>query len=268
MATPAKKADPKAAKNVPATTKGSNVPATINYAADAGAGFEGAGREAYAIPFLVILQSLSPQCKKSDPAYIKGAEEGDIYNSVSGELYAAGEGVRIIPCGYAQTFVEWITREKGGGFVAEHDPVSGAALRAKATRDDKSRDILPNGHQLNDTRNHYVLVEDSDGNWQPALLSLTSTQIKASRLFMSNMQRICSTNKLPMYALVYRFTTQAQKNDKGAWFGAVFEHESYVEDANAYAAAKAFNEQVRSGAVKTQPRDAAPNPDQDDPAQM
>ena len=59
---------------------------------DSGSGFEETSAESFAIPFLSILQSGSPQCKKSDGAYIKGAEEGMLFNSVTGDMYGE-EGV-------------------------------------------------------------------------------------------------------------------------------------------------------------------------------
>jgi hypothetical protein len=256
------------ARNLPAKRAASS-PIKFD-AADAGAGFEGAGSAAYAIPFLTILQSMSPQCKKSDGAYIKGAEEGMFYNTVANEVYPGDEPLEIIPCGFTQTFIEWGLREKGGGYVAEYDSVAGASLRAQCRRDDKGRDILPNGHQLNDHRNHYVLYKDGDGNWQQALISITSTQIKASRNWMSLMLRLASTHKAPMFGLVFNMTTTAQSNDKGSWYGWVFEHDGFVQDEETYAKAKAFHQQVKTGNVKTSPRDAPgePAPDADDPDSM
>lgn len=227
---------------------------SIKYGADAHAGFEGADRASFAIPFLMILQSMSPQTKKSDGAYIKGAEEGMLYNTVANVVYDGEAGLRVIPCAFARSFVEWVPREKGGGFVAEHDVVVGEALRAKCHRNEKNADILPNGNQLNDTRNHYVLVETSPDRWEPMMLSLTSTQIKASRNWMSAMQSECQANGVPMFALIYRMTTTPQQNDKGSWYGAVFDHEGYVEDEAVYTKAKQFYEQVKKGAVKVQDR--------------
>lgn len=242
-----------------APRKSTAVSTHVDFGNDAGAGFEGAGREAYAIPFLAVLQSGSPQCKKSEGAYIKGAEEGMIFNTVSNEVFDGDEGVVIIPAAFTQTFVEWGLREKGGGFIAEYDNVAGSALRANARRDEKNRDILPNGHALNDHRNHYVLYQDAEGLWQPVLMSLTSTGIKASRNWMSAMQRLCAANKAPMFGLMFRMTTQAQSNDKGSWYAPSFEYVSMVDDESAYEAAKAFYMQVKSGAVKNSPRDPSPD---------
>jgi hypothetical protein len=51
------------------------LPAVIDFTADAGAGFEDADSSSFALPFLRILQAISPQAKKQNPKYIEGAEE-------------------------------------------------------------------------------------------------------------------------------------------------------------------------------------------------
>ena len=66
----------------------------------AGTGLEEAGADDYAIPFLRVLQSMSPQLKKSDGKYIQGAEEGNLFNTVTESYYDGTEGVEIIPCAY------------------------------------------------------------------------------------------------------------------------------------------------------------------------
>lgn len=244
-----------ATPQVPAVrTSNGAVGAPIDYGDFAGAGFESANKDSYAIPFLNVLQSMSPQCKKSDGAYIKGATEGMLLNTVTQQVFDGDEGVEIIPCSFAQTFIEWKTRDNGGGFVAEYDAFAGAALRRNCKRNDKNQDILPNGNQLTDMRNHYVLVKDADDNWAPVLLSLSSTQIKASRNWMSAMQGLCSKQRVPMFALQYKLTTVPQSNDKGSWYGVALEFTSLLDDAETYGSAKAFYEQVKAGAVKTQDR--------------
>ena len=71
-----------------------------------GTGLEEASAGDYAIPFLRVLQSMSPQLKKSDGKYIQGAEEGNLFNTVSEAVYDGTEGVTIIPCAYKKKFIE------------------------------------------------------------------------------------------------------------------------------------------------------------------
>ncbi len=226
----------------------------------AGGGFQHANKDSYAIPFLLMLQSMSPQTKKSDPAYIKGAEEGDFYDSVNGIVIAKGdEGVVVVPCFYNNSFVEWVTREKGGGFKGEHGYQQGVDLRSRCVRDEKNRDILPNGHQLNDTRNHAVLVLGEDGP-QPFMLSMTSTQITKSKKWMTAMNNLKLKGQdgalftPPMYGTQWRITSIAESNDKGSWSGFNITPEGYVADPAVFNLAKGFHDQVNSGVANIAPR--------------
>ena len=47
---------------------------------DAGAGTENIGADDMKIPFIRVLQPVSPQLKKKDSAHIPGAEAGDIFD--------------------------------------------------------------------------------------------------------------------------------------------------------------------------------------------
>jgi len=231
---------------------------------DAGSGFENADSTAYAIPFLSILQSMSPQCKKSDGAYIKGAEEGMFYNSVSQEIFDGAAGVTVIPCYFKRSFIKWAPRDSGGGFKGEVMPSDPIVAAAKADADGKLYD--PEGNLLADTRTHYVLVVDKDGGYQPAVISLSSSQIKKSRNWMSKMngikmQRADGSHYTPaMFSHQYRITTVPESNDKGSWFGLKVETLGAVESPELYQAAKAFRDAVSSGEVKEQVPQAAGAP--------
>jgi hypothetical protein len=50
-------------------------------------GLENITIEDIAIPRIELIQALSPARIKSDPAYIEGADEGQLFNSVTRELY-------------------------------------------------------------------------------------------------------------------------------------------------------------------------------------
>jgi hypothetical protein len=219
------------------------------FESDSGAGFEEAGASAYAIPFLQILQSGSPQCKKSDGAYIKGAEEGMFYNTVTQEVYDSEKGVTVIPCHYTQRFNEWKTRESGGGFVGVHLPGEQPATE----KDDKGRDVTSSGTTIVDTRNHYILIVGTDGSLSPAVVSLTSTQQRKSKQWMSKMQGIKIKNTAgvfqtaPMMSRKYKLTTVPESNDKGSWFGIQTELVGIVEDPAEYGEANAFRNAVRGG---------------------
>lgn len=240
--------------------------AVVDYDDDAGSGFEQADKDAFAIPFLSVLQSGSPQVKKSDGAYIKGAEEGSLFNSVTQEIAAGEAGVKVIPCYYTRRFVRWGAREAGGGFKAEYtsdDPIISTVKNidgrsyfpeADGSVNPKASDILV------DTRNHYVLIVRDDGSFSPAVVSMTSSQLKKSRQWMSKMDGLKFTGKdgqvktKPMFSHLYTLSTVPESNDSGSWFGykvTLGEEVSAVSPA-LYSAAKAFQKSITAGEVKVQ----------------
>jgi hypothetical protein len=211
---------------------------------DINAGFEEADQSAYAIPFLTILQNNSPQCDDDDPDYVKEAKAGKIYNTVSGELY---DSVKIIPVKYQRQFIEWIPRTEGGGLVAYHTADAAVELMSNATKNEKGVPILKNGHELKDHRNHFILVVSSK---EQAIVSMTSSQIKKSRRWMSNMgalKVVINKQKVtpPMYASVYLLGTIKEENDKGKWYGWTIEFSRFVNN-DEFEAAKEFKKMIDS----------------------
>lgn len=216
---------------------------------DAGAGFEEAGREAYAVPFLRVLQDLSPQVKPKMSGYIKGARPGMIYNTVNQEVY---DSVRVIPCHFQQTYIEWIPRAKGGGLAAVHPSTSNIVQRAERQG---SRNVLPNGNELADTRSHFVLLLKEDGSYEGALIAMASTALKVSRRWMSQMRAATievngNIIEPPMFAWSYRLSTEEEANDQGSWHQWVVSDRERVTDVELYRAAKAFGQVMRGGEVR------------------
>ena len=235
--------------------KGSSAPAKTGdlFESHAGEGFEGADKDSFAIPFITILQSMSPQCKKSDGAYIKGAEEGEIFNTVTEDR---GESLSLIPCYYSRSFIEWGNRDEGGGFVGEYSVDEGLELLATCERNDKGKDQLPNGNILVDTRAHFVIILKEDGTVEPAIISMSSTQVKKSKQWMSIMNGIQFTdkkNKLytpPMFSHIYTLTTVPETNGDFSWMGWKIEIDSVVKDPSLVEAAMDFKKAVQKGSAK------------------
>lgn len=227
---------------------------------DAFAGFDNATAESYALPFLTILQSNSPQCKKTEGAYVKGAEEGMFFDTVTGKLYDGNEGVWVIPCHYKRSFIEWAPREAGGGYRGEHAP---DRISPNLPQDKRGRLVLPNGNHLQDTRHHYVLLLAEDGSYSPAVISMTSTQTRKSRQWMTRMQGIKFKNAAgtlftpPMFAHAYHITTRPEQNDQGSWWGWHIGESQRVDVIALFEAAKELRRALVSGEV----RESAPHDD-------
>tara|TARA_R110002012_G_scaffold229192_1_gene401749 strand:+ start:135 stop:923 length:789 start_codon:yes stop_codon:yes gene_type:complete len=218
----------------------------------AGTGLEEASADDYAIPFLRVLQSMSPQLKKSDGKYIQGAEEGNLFNTVTETVYDGTQGVALIPCAYKKKFIEWIPRENGGGLVDDSHP---ASILKQCKKDDKGRFILENGNQIAETAEYYCIVAQDEGAPEQVLLSLTSSQLGFSRRWntMLNNARVQNakgeTVPAPMFSYMYNLTTIPQSNDQYSWMGLSVEKTRPTPMPLAMAALD-FMKAARSGAVE------------------
>jgi hypothetical protein len=247
----------------------------MDFAADAGQGMEGAGQDSFAIPFLSVLQKGSPQVDEASGSAIEGARSGMLFENVTGRMFPGKDGVLIVPCAYRREFLRWGARSNGGGFKGASTPEAVADARAKGQIVELNGRLYapePDGSvnpeksdRFNDTRNHYVLIlDEATGGWTEALLSLTSTQIKKSKMLMSALAAVKLKNGAgqmftpPTFANCVRVTTVPESNDKGTWFGVKFELAGQVTRNEVYAAAKVFHANLAKGAVNVRYEDQAP----------
>ena len=263
-----------------ATKNSTAVGQVLDFAADAGAGLEGADKNSFAIPFLTILQGLSPQCEPVKDGGIEGAKPGLFINSITNELY---DEVLVIPCAFQRQFLRWAPRTSGGGFKGQYPAVDvdlhkvvGMSNHGGQIFMDVPADSSPVDEKgqakydiLSDTRNHFVLMQAKSGAWQPALISLGSTQIKKSKRWLSLIQGIemkktdGSVFNPPSFSQVYKLTTIKEENAKGKWQGLSIELVGAVTQAEVYTKAKKFNVDVVEGTIEVSPPQAEPTVDAD-----
>src|SRR5574340_365042 len=209
------------------------------FAEDAGAGFEEADSGSYAIPFLKLLQFMSPQRQRASGEYVKGAEEGMFFNTVTSDLYDGEKGLLIVPCHFRRKFIEFAgTQSEGGGFVKEHSLADGERILATCQRDDDGNDRIPGtqGHILVDIREHYcVMLDPTTQAPTPILMSMGSTAIKTSKKFMSMMSALKRDPKQAApdacFTHLYRLTAVPQTKDQFNYFGYKIEHVAGLEKA-------------------------------------
>ena len=217
----------------------------------AGTGLEEATTEDYAIPFIRLLQPMSPQLNKNSGNYIEGASAGDLINTVSGEVYDGNKGISVVPCAYSKKYIEWIPREKGGGLV---DATHGTSVLKSCKRDEQTRRYyLQNGNEIVETAQFFVLVTEPEP--QQALITMTSTQLGVARkwLTMLRMARVKNSAgtsvQAPMFAFTYKLGTSSMSNDKGTWNVFTVTQEGQT-DLDTAAIAKEFMSSARQGDVE------------------
>jgi hypothetical protein len=222
----------------------------VDFAADAGMGMEGVDKDSFAIPFLAVLQGLSPQMER-----VEGARPGLIINTITDELF---KEVLVIPCAYQRRYLRWKPRSEGGGYKGDYNPIDVDSGKVPGATKGQDGRITMEGDELKDTRNHFVLALSSTGVWQPALLSLSSTQLKKSKRWMSRIQGVELRTPEgrayvpPSFSHIYRLKPIKEENSKGSWWGVDVELVEQVKDAELYQKARAFNKQVAAGDVHVQ----------------
>ena len=218
--------------------------------ATSGGGLEEVTSDDIQIPFLRVLQALSPQIKKSDPAYIKGAEQGGIFNTVTKKFWSGDDGVLVIPVHFQKKLLEFVPRSEGGGFVGELDPKN----LPKVVKEDNGMEMLENGNELVRTAQHYVKIVHDDGTLENAIVDMKKTQLKKSRQWMSIMMMQKHNGKtLPSFSQVYRLKTVEESNDKGNWYTWSVQHEKMVDSIESYNDAKSFYTSIKSGELTALP---------------
>tara|TARA_R110000822_G_C15283171_1_gene490364 strand:- start:398 stop:1195 length:798 start_codon:yes stop_codon:yes gene_type:complete len=224
------------------------------------------------IPFVRLLQPLSPQLNKNKSDFIKGAGAGDAFNNVTGEFWEGEGGIVVVPCFQTTKYLEFVPRDQGGGFRGEipaNDPVLQRTTRAG------SKEILPTGNELVKSDQHFCLVVGEDGMTQPVVIDMKSTQLKVSRrwktqIAMSKVKHPKTGQMItpPVFATTWKLTSVEESNDQGSWSNWAVEKVGLVEDRNLLLEAKAFRESVVAGEVKASANDgqdqAAPAADMDD----
>lgn len=250
-----KKPEKEEKANVPAVQQAAQLPAELSemYEAAAGAGTQNMTAQDMATPFLVILQSGSPQCKKSDAQYIEGAEEGFIFNTQTGEIFE--NGILFIQTGYSRAEVEWRDRDAGGGgLVAQYAPDH--PIRQTTTKDEKGRFRLPNGNLLVTTAYHYGLLVSPDMKFvERVVIAMTSTQLKCSRQLNARLANLKREGKNgiytpPTFSQIIKLTTSPRQKDKYSWFVWEFELVGDVTDVNVFREALEMSKAVANGAFQ------------------
>jgi hypothetical protein len=195
---------------------------------EAGAGLENFTTDDMQIPFIRILQALSPQLNKQDSMYIQGAEQGDIFNTVSQQVYKSEQGVFVVPCYFEKKFLEFALRSSGGGFIRE---LSSDDRDIGLTTREGAAEVLPSGNELVRTHQHLVMVMDTETKLaSPAVLDMKKTQLKVSRRWntMKNGIRLPSGKPMPLYGTAWLIKTVAESNDQGSWYNYKIDRETTV----------------------------------------
>ncbi len=191
------------------------------FEAHAGAGMDAIGTEDMQIPFLRILQDLSPEIKSVEKGGIEGAEVGMLFNTVTQECY---DEVLFVPSVTKHIYNEWVPIKQGGGFVDSYEVTDKFVIDAQASAKANNLDFgkLPTeeGNDLVETFDVYGILVAENNEPMPCIISFTSSKIKGYRKWMSAIRMFVLNTpngkiKPDLFAHLVKITTVDEKNKAG-----------------------------------------------------
>lgn len=198
-----------------------------NFEGDKG-GFEDMSGDTQSIPFIKLLQALSPQVNKADEEHIEGAEPGMLYNTITNTLYPMP--MKFVVGKFERYYIEW--KPERGGFNGAHAvELVEKRIGVDLVIDDGYKITNPsNGNEFTDTYVYYVIMPDhmEEG---VCVLSMTSSQLKEAKKLNRNLRSTMipgtAQRALPFF-MIWNYEVVGKKNDKGSWFGPKFTLDSFV----------------------------------------
>lgn len=186
------------------------------------------------LPRIDVLQALSPQIKKNDPGYVPGAEQGMIFNTVTGELY--GSEVTFVPVMFRKEYVVWRLRKAGGGFC-------GAFKTTDEAENFRCGLQNPDDHEVVESHQHFAIVLANDKT-EEAVFSMTKSKLKVSRA-LNTLVQIAGVDR---FAKAYKLEAVETSSDKGDFWSFKAHPVGFVDKAMYDRAAELY-EMIKAGAA-------------------
>ena len=198
------------------------------------AGSEEVSAKDMILPRVDVLQALSPQIKKSDPAFIPGAEQGQIFNTVTGEIY--GSSVTFVPVLFRKEYVLWKTRKAGGGFVGAFKTEQEANSALCQTQN-------PPDFEAVESHQQFVMIL-TDHGIEEAVFSMTKSKLKVSRA-LNTLVQIAGVDR---FAKAYKMEAVEASSDKGDFWSFKVSNAGFVSK-ELYEKGKELCAMIKNGAA-------------------
>ena len=239
-------------------------------------GFEDMDRSELAIPYVILLQAMSPQVQPGVDR-VEGAEAGYLMNTLTQEATPGNVGIHIVPLMREHMFVEYAPREAGGGVVSRRLPSDPLVRQLRSEQGRFGKLKSPTGNEITETFYLYCgVLENTDDEFFSGivLVSFTSTKIKAYQNIMTRLRSNSivledgSRVSPPLWANRLHLTTVQQKNNHGTFFNfKILPSEGTLRDSiispdsPLLVEAESFISQISDGKAAAE---SAPSDDSDD----
>jgi len=195
-----------------------------DYGDRSGKGYEHQTQDDLQTPMILVLQALSKVVTKKT---VPGAEAGLLFNNVTNEL---AKELLFVPAITTQVYVEWVPREKGGGFAGIHDPHSQEVANSLLAAGGKQKDMMIGENNLVRTFQVWGVLCDDKEPLGVAMLPCSSSKIRIYKAWNTKTRQFMPTNSdgekflPPMFSHLVRLkTVYDDSNPSGDFYNLVME---------------------------------------------
>lgn len=175
------------------------------------AGMEEVRKDDLIMPRLGLCQSLSPQKKKSSPLFITGLEDGQLFNTITNEVY--GESVQLVPLFFFRQRIKFHPLEEGGGIDCQSlNGKDGGRLNPASCLACPHSQWGAEGKkpECSEFKNFMAIVYPSV---DMIVFSTKSTSLKIAR----TLNTLARLKNMPLYTHIYEIGHAQQKNAVNEW---------------------------------------------------
>ena len=213
------------------TSDAKNLPAHVKDAA--GLGNENVSTADMTIPYIKLLQSLSPEINESKAEFVPGSKPGKILSTLDSSLH---DELFVVNLYYDHEFAVFRKRKFGGGFHGAFPTEAAAIAKAKEEGGGSIEmfDIIETG------RHTVLVVNPETGDMHPAILNMNSTKLKISRKWNTELNQLGGDR----FSSVWKLGVSSESNSKGDFFNFKVTNAGWASQ-ELYEQAKAFYQQVK-----------------------
>ena len=169
---------------------------------------------------LNLLQDLSPQCSKTKPEYIEGAEAGMLYNTDTGSL---DESVLLVNMYYRKDWAVFKKQDFGGGYDGSYD----SKEEAEQYFEDNPT-LIREQYDIVETAHHYCVVIDEEGS----MVDIVEVIMSSTKLRISDQwNKLIAQKGGDRFSSVWRLGSQVQSGNNFSWFNFKVDFVGYTPDA-------------------------------------
>jgi hypothetical protein len=202
------------------------------------------------LPRLGICQALSPQRRKTDSSYIEGLVEGQLFNTVTNEIY--GEELEVYMLFFFRNRMKFFPIDEGGGIdCLSANGIDGGRISPDGCSICKFShwgNGVTKGEGSNDAPlctmyANFLAMTVSD--LHPLAISYKSTGLKISKKFLAEVR----LSNMPMFAKKYKICSTTMRDGSNEWFEKKIITMGFVKESEIYNRLKEQFESMKDMAV-------------------